>query len=97
MTEIKKFEDLEKIAFGQQVLIGDEGIMRFVGIRNQWDHDTGASWDNPVFLSEVKENGKTNYKEVQMLMKGNGIYTQVHTQNDKSYGFIKESFEEAQA
>jgi len=92
--QIPKFEELEKITLGQEVIIKDEGIMKFAGVINSSDSETGDSWTNPVFLSKVSENDEIKYKEIEILTKCNGaIYKNMINTSSKNYDYVKKIWE----
>ena len=60
--QIPKFEELEKIVKGQEVVIGDKGVMKFTGTCVR--REKGSLYINPIFLSEINQNGEIKYKKV---------------------------------
>lgn len=91
-TEIKKYEELEKITMGQQVIIGNEGTMKYIGVRNGHDMEVGDMWSNPVFASKL-ENG--DYKLIEVLTKaGNSLFEQIVDKKNQYYSKINNTWEE---
>ncbi|MEK6833046.1 MAG: hypothetical protein AABY32_03275 [Nanoarchaeota archaeon] len=84
---VHKYEDLEKIKLGQNVIIKNEGIMRFAGIINV----------GPVFLSEIIENERIKYKEIVIAdnCSSNKYNFAVHYkemvgEDNRRYNYVKE-------
>jgi len=89
-----KFEDLEKISLGQEVIIKNEGVMRFVGTRACIDDEVEVidGGYNPVFLSKIINDNEIKYKEVEILTKCNSlaIYKEIIEKDNKNYNYVKE-------
>jgi len=86
----RDYKDLERINLGQKVIMFNEGVMKFVGIRYHIDDEVGEFWSNPVFLSELTENGEIKYKELEILTKSNAIYTDIIGKDNKNYDYVNQ-------
>lgn len=93
-TEIKRYEELGKIMLGQKVIVFNEGVMKYIGSRTHNDIEIGTTWSNPVFLSEVNENGEIKYKEIEVLTKSYPIATwcSIFDKNNVDYNQVRKQW-----
>lgn len=68
--QIPKFEELEKITLGQEVIVFDEGAMKLIEIKRKNIEASMCTdpWYNPVFLSKIVEDKNIKYKRVEIIM-----------------------------
>jgi len=62
--QIPQFEYGKEMVPGLEVIVGDEGVMKFAGVI---EYPQIKNYSIPVFLLEIKEDDKIKYKMVEAL------------------------------
>lgn len=90
-----RLEELNKLVVGQRVIMDDDEIMKYIGLRTAFDSCSGHFVSDPVFLSEINLDGKISYKKIMLLTKctPHAIYEEIITSQDKNYNQIKQRWE----